>query len=85
MTQLIDWRDCENSASATVENSDNTRHMLIIWGPTAAGDHWTVQAELLNADYRQIKFSGLLHGGSSRDAAKAAAIKALDSIKKAMA
>lgn len=74
------WRDHPDSASAVIDQPDGQMYMLSVSAPGEYTDVWTAQAELLDADYRQVKFSGLYSGGDTREAAKAAALEALRAI-----
>lgn len=76
----ITWRDHERSSSAFIALPDGTMHMLSVVAPGRYTDVWTAQAELLDSDYEQLKFSGLLNGGDTRESAKAAAMIALHNI-----
>ncbi|WP_160111020.1 hypothetical protein [Mycolicibacterium houstonense] len=67
------WRDEEKSSVQFIDRTDGTMYMLTVHAPGADLPHWTAQAELLGPDYRQLSFSGLHHGGTTRDEAKVVA------------
>ncbi|AEJ94134.1 hypothetical protein THIBAULT_177 [Mycobacterium phage Thibault] len=68
------WRDHETASVAFIER-DHGMVRLTVTGPDRYADCWVAEAELLDEDFSQVKFSGLLNGGASREAAKRVAIK----------
>lgn len=78
------WRE-ESGCSLTyvpVPGYDNHIYKLTVHQPDEYSEVWTAQAERLDQNYRQVRFSGLLNGGDTRDTAKAAALVALANLKK---
>lgn len=73
----VNWRDHVDSASAVIDLPNGQMYMLMV---SAHTDTWTAQAELLGADFGQLKFSGLYDGGDTRETAKSAALVALQAI-----
>lgn len=74
------WRDHETGSVAFVELADGKMHQLSADGPSKYCESWTAEASLLDADFRQLQFSGLLNGGATRETAKDAALIALSKI-----
>ncbi|QFP96778.1 hypothetical protein SEA_JACKSPARROW_86 [Mycobacterium phage JackSparrow] len=73
MSELA-WRDHETSSVAFIER-DHGMVRVTVTGPDRYADCWVAEAELLDEDFRQVKFSGLLNGGASRESAKNVAAK----------
>lgn len=73
----LQWRDESTCSLVHIDRPDGTMHKLTVHAPNEYCEVWTAQAELLSAEFRQLKFSGLLNGGSTRESAKAAALIAL--------
>jgi len=71
------WRDFTDSSNAYIKNPNGGYQVMTVHAPNAYSDVWTAQAEYLDDEFRQTKFSGLLNGGSDRDQAKSAAVVAL--------
>lgn len=77
---MLKWRDHDRDSHVFVGLPGGNMHHLTVSGPGQYCEVWTAEASLLNADYRQLKYSGLLNGGSTRDMAKEAALVALKKI-----
>lgn len=73
---MIRWVDHPNCSSAFVDLEDGTMYHLSVDSPGQYTAVWTAEASHLNADYHQIKYSGMLNGGQSRESAKSAALVA---------
>lgn len=81
MIDVLEWRDHEASAVAFIY-LDRGYYLLSVHEPNQYSEVWTAQAELINEEYRQVKFSGLFNGGGTRESAKAAAPIALERVTK---
>lgn len=70
----LTWIDHPRSSSVFLNLPDGTMHHLSVHCPGRYADVWTAEASLLDSDFQQLKYSGLLNGGDTRESAKAAAL-----------
>lgn len=70
----MDWMDHPNCSTVFIHRPDGTMHKMTVFGPDDIADYWTAEASLLDPECRELKYSGMFHGGDTRDKAKAVAL-----------